>query len=182
MPDIINKQWLRNAIMKINNKSQVFSETFKYIFAGVFSVIILMAGYNFIGSIQQQRCAAEIKNFEYELKNMDKSIRYGTKELKSYLAPCNAKNIYLFDLSKKIDFEQFSKIPIMQDSLKTSGNHNIFLIGNSRVIGSFYSGNLDIGAPFYFCLLAQNGKIGFFAEGTANAAKITLPDEQLQCA
>ena len=168
--------------MSINNKSQVFSEAFKYILAGLFSVIILIVGYKSIDLIQQKRCAAEIKNFEYELKNMDKNIRYGAKELKSYLAPCSAKNIYLFDLSKKIDFGKLSKIPIMQDSLKASGNHNLFLIDNGKVIGSFYSGNLDIEDPYYLCLLAQNGKIGFFAEGTANAAKITLPDEQLQCA
>ena len=168
-------------IMKITKKSQLFSEAFKYILAGLFSILILIAGYKSISAIQQRSCAAEIKNFESELKNLDKNLRYGTKELKSYVVPCGAKNIYLFDLSRKIDLEQFNKVPVMKDSLKTSGNHNIFLVRENKVIDSFYSGNLEINMPYYFCLLAKNEKIEFFAEGTAAAAKITLPDEQLQC-
>ena len=162
-------------------KSQLFSETFKYILAGFLSIAVLIAGYKSISAVQQRSCAAEIKNFESELKNSDKSLRYGAKELKSYAVPCGAKNIYLFDLSGKIDLEQFNKVPIMKDSLKTSGNYNIFLVRENKVIDSFYSGKLEIDAPYYFCLLAKNEKIAFFSEGAEAAAKITLPDEQAQC-
>lgn len=162
-------------------KSQAFSETFKYILAGVFSVLILIAGYKLISLVQQRSCAAEIKDFELELKDMDKSLRYATKEFKSYIVPCSARNIYLFDLSKTIDLEQFNKMPIMKDSLRTSRNKNIFLINGNKIIGSFYAGNLEIGSPYYYCILAQNGKIMLFAEGSAQAAKITLPDEQARC-
>lgn len=162
-------------------KSQVFSETFKFILAGLFSILILIAGYKSVSLIKQRSCAVEIKNFESELKNLDKSLRYDAKELKAYQVPCNTKNIYLFDLSRKIDLEQFNKVPVMKDSLKTSRNHNVFLVREKQVIDSFYLGNLDIETPHYYCLVAQNEKIMFYAEGAANAAKITLPDEQLQC-
>ena len=162
-------------------KSQLFSEAFKYILAGLFSILILIAGYKSISAIQQRSCAAEIKNFESELKNLDKDLRYGAKELKSYIVPCGAKNIYIFDLSRKIDLEQFDKAPLMKDLLKASGSHNIFLVRENKVIGSFYSGNIEIDMPYYFCLLAKNEKIAFFAEGAAAAAKITLPGEQAQC-
>lgn len=164
-----------------NNKSQLFSEAFKYILAGLFSILVLVAGYKSVGIIQQRSCAVEIKNFESELKSLDKNLRYGAKELKSYIVPCGAKNIYLFDLSRKIGLENFNKVPVMKDSLNTSRNHNIFLVRENKVIDSFYSGNLEIDMPYYFCLLAMNEKMGFFAEGAANAAKITLPVEQAQC-
>ena len=162
-------------------KSQLFSEAFKYILAGLFSILILIAGYKSISAIQQRSCAAEIKNFESELKSLDKNLRYGAKELKSYIVPCGAKNIYFFDLSGKIDLEQFNEVPLMKDSLNTSGNHNLFLVRENKVISSFYSGNIDIDVPYYFCLLAKNEKIEFFSEGAAAAAKITLPGEQAQC-
>ncbi|MBI2124639.1 hypothetical protein HYT92_02495 [Candidatus Pacearchaeota archaeon] len=162
-------------------KSQLFSETFKYILAGVFSVLILMAGYKSVRLVQHRSCAAEIKGFELELGDMGKSLRYATKELKSYVVPCGARSIYLFDLSRTIDLEQFNKLPIMKDSLRTSRNHNIFLIKENEVIDSFYAGSLEIENPHYLCLLAKNEKISFFAEGAANAAKITLSDEQARC-
>lgn len=164
-----------------NKKSQLFSETFKYILAGFLSIAVLIAGYKSISAIQQRSCTAEIKNFESELRDLDKNLRYGTKELKSYVVPCGAKNIYFFDFKEKIDLEQFNKVPVMKNSLKASRNPNLFLVRESKVIDSFYIGNLEIQSPYYLCLLATSEKMAFFAEGTSNAVKITLPEWQLQC-
>ena len=108
-------------------KAQLVGDVFKYMLIGIVSVTILFAGYKMINVVKERACKTEIAKFEIDLRNIDKSLRFGTKELQSHEVPCKVDKIYFFDLNKKINPEYFKEIPLLMDTLKT-GNNNVFLI------------------------------------------------------
>ncbi|MBI2656265.1 hypothetical protein HYX03_00825 [Candidatus Woesearchaeota archaeon] len=178
------------AIKKIKNiekkmikpkKSQIAGEVFKYALIGVFSVIVLVAGYKMVNIVKDRACNTEIAKFEIELRNIDKSLRFGARELQSYDVPCNADQIYFFDLNKNIKAENFKEIPLIKDTLESKGNNNVFLVKEGEVKRSFYAGNLEMAYPYYICFKPKFDKISFFIEGAGKTAKIAGACEQPEC-
>lgn len=165
----------------MHKKSQLGSEVFKYMLIALVAGVILIFGYMMLRSVLQKGCTTELTDFTANFRNIDKSSRYGEMELKEYSVPCKADKIYLFDFSKSINYAQFSQIPIMQDSLKTSKNDNVFLVEENKVLNSFYAGKFEI-EDSYLCLKTSSGKISFFAEGSKDALRISRPQGQPACA
>ncbi len=163
-----------------NNKAQIVGEIFKYSLVGIFSVVVLIFGYKMIDLVKERACKTEIAKFEIELKNIDKSVRFGVKELQSYDAPCKVDKIYFFDLSKKIDAEKFDDLPLIKDTLKSGGN-NLFLVKGKEVKRSFYAGNLEIEEPYYLCFVPKLERISFFVEGAGKSVKIIKAEGQPLC-
>jgi len=162
-------------------KAQFVGEIFKYALVGIVSVAILVAGYKMVQIVKDRACRADIAKFEIDLKGIDKTLRAGTKELKSFEAPCDADKIYFFDLNKKTNPDDFNDIPLIKDSLKTGSNNNVFLVKESEVKRSFYAGNLEMFYPYNICFIPKFGKISFFAEGTGKSAKIVSECSQPEC-
>lgn len=165
----------------LNRKSQTASEVFKYLIIAVISIVILIGGYKFIGLVTSRSCQADLSRMEIDIKNIDKSLRYGEKDLRTLAVPCGVERIYLLDLTKGIDPDSFSAVPIIKDSLNGRAANNVFLAVGSEVKHSFYAGKLEIAAPGYWCLKANSGQISFFIEGVGESVRITLPPGQPQC-
>lgn len=153
----------------------------KYAIIGVFSIIIVIAGYKMISGINERACKTEIAKFEVELKNIDKSLRFGAKELQSYSVPCKVDKIYFFDLNKKIDPKIFKDIPIIKDALESGTDHNIFLVNEDGVKHSFNGGNIQMAYPYHICFTPKFDTISFFIEGAGKSAKITSACNQPEC-
>ena len=164
----------------LNRKSQVISDVFKYIIAAILAALVLGFGYKMVKLMQDKGCRTELADFEIGLRELDRNVRYGTRELKTYQVPCSATQVYLFDRSKKIDTEKFNSIPILMDSLKTGGNGNLFIVKDDDVLRSFYAGNMQINST-YLCLKPRNGKILFFIEGAGKSVNVVPADEQPLC-
>lgn len=162
-------------------KAQMVGEVLKYMLAGIFSIFILVAGYKLINLVEDRACRTELAKFEIDLKNLDKSLRAGEKELQSYDVSCKVDAIYFFDLSKAINPDDFNSTPLVRDSLKSKGNSNVFLVEKGDVKRSFYAGSLDIMPPNYLCFAPKSGKISFFAEGTGKSVKIEAADQGSLC-
>lgn len=162
-------------------KAQLIGEIFKYALVGIVSIAILVAGYKMVQIVKDRACRTEIAKFEIDLKGIDKSLRAGAKELKSLEAPCNADRIYFFDLSKKINPNDFRGFPLIMDSLKTGSSNNVFLVREDEVKRSFYAGSLELLYPYNICFTPKFGKISFFAEGTGKSAKIAGECSQPEC-
>ncbi len=162
-------------------KAQIIGEVLKYLLVGAFAIFTAFIGYKAIHTLQEKGCDAEIVKFEIDLKGMDKSLRFGAKELKSYFVPCGIDKIFFLDLNKEINPGDFDGIPIIKDIIENGGSDNTFLIKNGDVKRSFSAGNMDIGEPYYACLIPVLGGISFFIEGAGKSAKMTLPDEQPEC-
>ena len=161
-------------------KAQIIGELFKYALIGIVSVVVLIAGYKMIDVVRERACKTELAKFEIELRDLDKSLRFGERELQTFDAPCKVDRIYFFDKSKSINIDIFNETPIMRDSLK-SGSNNVFLIKDREVKRSFYAGNLEILYPYYKCLIPKFEKISFFVEGAGNSAKIESAIDQPDC-
>ncbi len=162
-------------------KAQFVGEIFKYMLIGVVSVTILFAGYKMIDVVKERTCKTEIAKFEIDLRNIDKSLRFGTKELKSHDVPCKVDKIYFFDLNKGINPEYFKEIPLLMDTLKTGGNNNVFLVKEGDVKRSFYAGNLEMVYPYHICFMPKFDKISFFIEGAGKSAKVASACDQPEC-
>ncbi|MBI2660466.1 hypothetical protein HYX07_04860 [Candidatus Woesearchaeota archaeon] len=162
-------------------KAQLVGEVFKYALIGMVSVAVIVMGYKMIDVVKERGCRTEIAKFEIELRDMDKSVRYGAKELKAYEAPCNADRIYFFDLNRNINPEDFKEVPIIKDTLKNSGGSNVFIVKNDDVKRSFYAGNLEMVYPYHICFVPKFGKISFFLEGAGKSAKVASACSQPEC-
>lgn len=164
-----------------NNKAQIVGEIFKYSLVGIFSVVVLIFGYKMIDLVKERACKTEIAKFEIDLKGIDKGLRYGAKEVQSHDVPCKVDKIYFFDLSRSINPENFKDVPIIEDSLKSGGNNNVFLVKGGEVKRSFYAGNLEMSYPYHLCFVPKFDKISFFAEGAGKSARITGSCGQPEC-
>ncbi len=162
-------------------KAQTSLDLFKYALAGFVSIVVLIAGYKMISVVMERTCNAEIAKFEIDLRDIDKSLRFGAKELQSHNAPCKVDRIYFFDLNKNLNLENFRDIPIMKDALEGGRDKNVFLVKEGDIKRSFYAGNLEIVYPYYICFLPKFDKISFFAEGAAKSAKIASACNQPEC-
>ena len=167
--------------MATKKKAQITEEVFKYAIVAAVSLVILIAGYGIVNVVKERICRTEIAKFEIDLRNIDKSLRYGARELQRYDAPCKVDRIYFLDLDKKIDPEIFNDIPLMKDALKNGGSNNVFLVKDGEVKRSFYTGSLEMAYPYHMCFLPKFDKISFFAEGAGKSAKITSECSQPEC-
>ena len=167
-----------------HKKSQGASEVFKYLLVMLITAVILVGGYKVINIINSRSCQADLAKFEIGIKNIDKNLRYGEKELKTFTVPCNSDKIYMLDLKKLnsgYTVGTFSSVPVIKNSLQDRAGSNTFLAAGNTVKQSFYAGNLEIQNPGFFCLNPVSGKISFFIEGVGESARITLPSTQVQC-
>ncbi|TSC64212.1 MAG: hypothetical protein G01um101493_195, partial [Microgenomates group bacterium Gr01-1014_93] len=162
-------------------KAQLVGEVFKYGLVGVVSIAILVAGYKMVNTVKERGCNTEISKFEIDLRNIDKSLRFGAKELQGYNAPCKVDKIYFFDLNKKINPEDFREIPIIKDTLKSGGNSNVFLVRGGEVKRSFYAGNLEMVYPYNICFVPKFDRISFFIEGAGKSVKVASACDQPEC-
>ncbi|MBI4143361.1 hypothetical protein HY487_00590 [Candidatus Woesearchaeota archaeon] len=162
-------------------KAQLVGEVFKYALIGVVSVAVIIMGYRMIDVAKERGCKTEIAKFEIELRDMDKSVRYGARELREYEVPCSADRIYFFDLSKRINPDDFREIPIIMDTLKNSGGSNVFIVKGGDVKRSFYAGNLEMAFPYNICFTPKFGKMSFFLEGAGKSAKVASACSQPEC-
>ena len=162
-------------------KAQFAGEVFKYALVAVFSIFILFAGYKFINGVKDRACSTQITKFEIDMRNIDKSLRAGEKELQSHDVPCNIDKIYFFDTSKKVKSDDFEGIPLLKESLESGGNSNVFLVQKNKVVRSFYAGNIEMIYPNYICFVPKFDKISFFAEGTGKTAAIRGACNQPEC-
>jgi len=174
-PKVLDKKMIKP------RKAQIIGEVFKYGMVGVVSIVILIAGYKMINVVKERACETEIAKFEIDLRNIDKSLRFGAKELQSYDVPCKVDKIYFFDLNKTINPENFKEIPIIKDTLESRGNNNIFLVEEGGVKRSFYAGNLEMVYPYHICFLPKFDKISFFIEGAGKSAKVASACDQPEC-
>lgn len=173
-------QSTKRNIIKLK-KGQLIGEIFKYILIGLFSILILIWGYKMVNTVKERACKAEISKFEIDLRDINKGLRFGTKELKNYPVPCKVEELYFFDLNKKVNPEYFNDTPILKDALQSAGNDNIFLVKEGNVKSSFYTGNLEIVYPHYICFIPKFDVISFFIEGTGKSAKVVSTVDQPEC-
>ncbi|HLC60201.1 MAG TPA: hypothetical protein VJJ52_02120 [Candidatus Nanoarchaeia archaeon] len=165
----------------LNRKSQGASEIFKYLIVIVISAVILVGGYKLINLVTARSCQADLSRTEIDLRNMNKGMRYGEKELKTLKMPCDVEKVYFLDLRAGINPNPFSSVPIIKDSLQTRAANNIFLAVGNDVKHSFYAGVLEIENPGYLCMRSNAGQISFFVEGAGESARITEAPGQILC-
>ena len=161
-------------------KAQV-GEVIKYALVSVVSVVILIAGYRMVQVTKDSACKTELAQFEVELKNIGKSLRFGAKELQKINVPCKSDRIYFFEPGTDINPEEFKDIPIMRDALQGGSGNNVFLVKGGEVKRSFHAGDFEMIYPHYLCFLARFDGISFFTEGAGKSIKVASACGQPEC-
>ena len=156
-------------------------EVIKYFIIAIIIIVITFFGYNVITKITEKACNAEIAKFEIDLKNIDKSIKFGSVKEFTQQVPCDVDEIYFFDLDKDINLDFLEDIPLIKDSVQSKVEKNIFLLKDNKILNSFYAGNLDIEFPNYICFLPKFEKINFFLEGKGKKASVFSGCLQPEC-
>jgi hypothetical protein len=165
----------------MNKKSQIIGEVFKYGLILIFSAAVLFAGYKVINVLRNSSCNTEFSEFEISLKGLDKEVRYGTKEMRSFQTPCDVEQILFFDHSKEINSGFFSDIPLLEEAVKNKTRDNVFLIKNGDIASAFYAGNINMNDPNYICFVPKFGKIAFSIEGKGTSVFVDPDKSQPDC-
>ncbi len=160
-----------------NKKSQIISEIFKYALVGLVAALVLILGYKGITSVKDKGCSTEMVKFETEIKNIGGTLRYGTKELQSFSAPCGADKLYFID--SKAELGGISN-PLIKDAVKGS-TANLFLLKDATLEKSLDIGSIEIGGNHILCLLPKSGRILVFVEGAGNSVKVSPGKDQPTC-
>ncbi|MBI2134488.1 hypothetical protein HYU09_00725 [Candidatus Woesearchaeota archaeon] len=156
-------------------------EAIRYLLIAAVIIFVTFFGYSIVQKAGDKACLAEIAQFEIGLKNLDKTVKYGSVKEFTEQVPCSADEIYFFDLSKDINLDFLKHLPLLKDSVESKAQKNIFLVKDNRIMGSLYAGNLDIGFPDYICFLPKFGKINFFVEGKGAEAAVFPGCLQPEC-
>ena len=156
-------------------------QVIKILIAAVFIVIIFYFGYKLTLDLIGRTCKTEIARFQTDLKQLDKKVKYGSVMEFTNQVPCNAEEIYFFDLDKSSNIVFVREIPLLSDSLGSGVKKNIFVMKNDEIIDSFYAGDLDIEDPHYICFLPKFGNINFFLEGKGTSVRVRPGDLQPVC-
>ena len=156
-------------------------EVIKYALIALVAIAIMIFGYKSFLMVRERMCQAEITKFKIELSNLDKEVKFGSVEQKTFSAPCNADEIFFLDLEKEIPLNVFSRLPVIKDSVKDKAQKNVFVAKGNKVLDSFYAGNLEFSYPYHACLRPGADRINFFIEGAGNKVKLIPGCMQLEC-
>ncbi len=76
-------------------------EVVKYFVIAMIIIFVTFFGYKGFSAFKDKTCKTEVAKFELDLKNIDKTVKYGSVKEITEQVPCDADEIYFFDLSKK---------------------------------------------------------------------------------
>jgi len=158
-------------------------EVIRYFIIAITILAITFFGYKSLATIKDKTCNAELAKFQIDLKNLDKTVNFGSVKEFTYQVPCNSNEILFFDLNQrdKIITSLTNLNPIITDSIKSKVEKNVFVVRNSKILSSFYAGNLDIEFPNYICFLPKSGKIDFIVEGKGTSVSVVGGCLQPEC-
>lgn len=156
-------------------------EAVKYLLIAAAIILVAFFGYSIVQKVSGKACNAEIAQFEISLKNLDKAVKYSSVKEFTEQVPCDADEIYFFDLSRDINLDFLGHLPLLKDSVESKAEKNVFLVKDNKLMDSFYAGNLDIDFPNYICFLPKSGKINFFLEGKGTKAAVFPGCLQPEC-
>jgi len=74
------------------------SEVIKYFIIALTILAITFFGYKSLAIIKDKTCNAELTKFQIDLKNLDKTVNFGSVKELTYQVPCNSNEILFFDL------------------------------------------------------------------------------------
>ena len=156
-------------------KSQLYGQVFIYVLTIVLVSFILVYGYNTIQNFRQRAEQVACLKFQNDLRNSVETIISDFESVKR-------KDLQLCDNYDQVcfveTFEQFDRNnpqanindvdPILKNSISSSSDRNIFLIGGN----SFYAGNISV-QDDVLCINSKNGQISLRLEGKGDHVLIS---------
>jgi len=164
----------------MRNKAQA-GDAIKYLIIAVVMIAIILFGYYSLQKIQVKICHTELAKFELSLKDLDTTVKAGSVSEKSFDIPCNADEVYFFDLNEPPAPEVMESLPLMKDSVLSKAQKNVFLIKDNEIVESLYIGNLSLSHPSYLCIVPQYEKMSLFIEGNGKSVSIVPACQQAEC-
>lgn len=164
-------------VIVVNSKKGVIFEgkTVIYIIAGIIAVLFLVFGYRMIEDIGEKGRQAFLVKFKSELDDDIGSVGFeiGSVKIEKYDVPSNFDEVCFVDLVH-VDVSDLGDYPIIQNSVESGANKNIFLMGEQGFETMYIE---DLGVfywPHYSCLSPRTGKIELEIEGVGYGAAVKV--------
>ncbi|HJN56877.1 MAG: hypothetical protein QF436_01995 [Candidatus Woesearchaeota archaeon] len=162
-------------------KKGQLGDVIRHVIIAFIIVSVTFFGYSTFAKFKNKACKTEIAKFEIDLRDIDKTVKYGSVREIIEQVPCNADEIYFFDLNKDIKLDFLDHLPLLKDSVQSKAEKNVFIVKDDKIIDSFYAGNLDMDFPNYRCFIPKFDKINFFLEGRGTKATVFPGCFQPEC-
>ena len=93
------------------------ADVIKYFITAVVIILISLFGFNAVKKLNERTCKTELAKFEISLNDLGRGVKYGDVMDFTENAPCNADEIYFFDLERKTDPMLLEHLPLIKHSL-----------------------------------------------------------------
>ena len=157
----------------MRKRGQSSSQVFIYIIAVLVIGLIVLFGYQSVSSAREKGEQALLLQFEAKLKeDIDSYSSYGSLGIKEYQFPSGFDEICFVDLNN-FDPETFDGYRVIEDSVRSKAEQNVFLLGDK--VETFYIENLQLYYDPYYSCVEGGEKIKLKIEGQGDVAILYLP-------
>jgi hypothetical protein len=165
--------------MKKNKKaSEINQQTIITILSMVLAVLLLLFAIRACSTFQDKNRKAILLELENGLRSVIDSLSDGQITHKKFILPDGTDTVCFVDLSKKEIVKNTSlarDYPLINQSLNSNDNKNVFLIAKYKVTDALYGGNICFDYyPFYACLAARGNILDVWFEGRAGCATLYI--------
>jgi len=163
--------------MPKTKRGQISGNVFVYLFAIIVITFILIMGYRYISSTNENIKKTDLILLKDKLTSDIKAISsdFGSSKKVSYSLP-ESSELCLVDLDKKneiLDNLPPNFNPLIKDSIQSNINKNAFVVSPS-IFESYDVGFIELNDPYFKCFNSKAGKISFLIEGAGNRTLILI--------
>ncbi|MBS3114782.1 hypothetical protein J4448_06810 [Candidatus Woesearchaeota archaeon] len=165
----------------MQKRGQISSEILVYALTVVILGVILVMGYKYFSSSKNLMDKGELVQLQSRLAADAATIGkdHGRYKKISYPVPQNLDEVCIADLNQKdkiLSSKLISFYPLIQDSLNSGANKNVFFIGATEQ-NSYYTQGIQINHyPHINCFKSKNNKVELGLEGLGGGTSLILTD------
>ena len=165
----------------MKKKGQIASEAFVYALTIVIVGVILVMGYRYLSSSKNLMDKGELVQLQSRLAADAATIGkdHGRYKKISYPVPQNLDEVCIADLNQKdkiLSSKLISFYPLIQDSLNSGADKNVFFIGAAEQNSHYTQGIRINHYPYISCFKSKNNKVELGLEGLGGGTALILTD------
>ncbi|MBI2134989.1 hypothetical protein HYU09_03285 [Candidatus Woesearchaeota archaeon] len=154
-------------------KGQMIGQVFIYIITLVLVSFLLFYGYRAISTFKEKADQVSFIQLKNDMQNTIEalSLDFRSVKVKQFTVPENINTVCLVRSFPEMPSLSETGYPIIEDSVNSGINLNVFLIGNN-VEESFYAGKISL-ADGILCVPVISGRIELRMEGMGDHTSIS---------
>jgi len=164
----------------LSTKAQIAGQMFIYVLAFIIFALVLLYGYNAIKNLRDKAEQTSYIQFKTEITQTVKKLStdYGTVRRKEFALSGGYIRVCFVDSERIGKGIILADYPLIEDSVTSGVEANLFLVSGKGIEDSFNAGKLDINRTatninnHFLCVPVINGKLKVKLSGLGNRVRV----------